>query len=79
MREEDVIVTSVDSFVTETVVDTSVSTDTLIALLRKKKATGQLTVHLSQGGIQKIVVTEKTRTDSRETEKISHILWNGKK
>jgi hypothetical protein len=79
MNEDDLVRTNVDFLLTETLLDTSVPPEKVIAVLRARKTTGQLTVHMSQGGIQRVVLTEKTKASDSEAQKIRAILWNGSK
>lgn len=74
MREDDLIRTNVDFLLTETVLDTTIPAADVIAVLRRRKTTGHVTIHLSQGGIQKIVLSEKTRATDIQSEKIREVL-----
>ena len=66
--------TSKDSLVTETTVNPELSPEKLVTILRERKTTGQLTFHLSQGGIQKVALTEKTKATDDQSGKIREIL-----
>jgi hypothetical protein len=61
MEDEEMVKVNVDFMVTETTVDPRVPVDKVVAWLRERKATGQLVFHLSQGGVQKVALTEKTK------------------
>ncbi len=61
------IVTNTDYVVTETTFEARQSIAEIVQLLRARKTTGQFIIHLSQGGIQKIALTEKTKTGSAST------------
>lgn len=74
MKEDEMIRTNVDFLVTETTLDPAIPVDKIVNLLRARKTTGQLTVHLSQGGLQKVALTEKTKADGEQAEKIRDIL-----
>jgi hypothetical protein len=74
MDEDDMIKTTNDFLVTETALDPKLAVDRVVTALRKRKTTGQLVFHLSQGGVQKIALVEKTKTVSQEKEKIREIL-----
>jgi uncharacterized protein YifN (PemK superfamily) len=75
MREDDLIRTNTDYLLTETTfVDGKIPPETVLKVVRERKTTGELTVHLSQGGIQKIVLKEKTRANEPQRDKIREIL-----
>lgn len=63
-----------DFLLTETLLDNKTSLDRVIDVLRTRRTTGQLVVHLSEGGTQKIALTEKTKASSSQREKIREIL-----
>lgn len=63
-----------DFLLTETLLDNKTSLDRVIDVLRNRRTTGQLVVHLSEGGTQKIALTEKTKASSSQREKIREIL-----
>lgn len=74
-REDDLIKTNADFLLTETTfVDGKIPPETVLKVVRDRKTTGELTVHLSQGGIQKIVLKEKTRATESQRERIREIL-----
>ena len=53
-----------DSYViTETTFDPQTRPEVLVGTVRGKKVTGQLVFHISQGGIQKVSLVEKSRND----------------
>ena len=74
MEEQDVVKNNVDSLVTDTTLDPRASADEILAVLKKRKTTGQLVFHLSQGGLQRIALTEKTKANDMQAEKIREIL-----
>ena len=74
MDEEELIKTNTDFLVTETTLDAAIPVDKIVTVLRERKTTGQLTVHLSQGGLQKIALTEKTKVGGAQESKIRRIL-----
>jgi hypothetical protein len=74
MDDQKMIKANVDSLVTDTTIDPRISPETIVDALRRRKTTGQLVFHVSQGGIQKIVLTEKTKADHMQAEKIREIL-----
>jgi hypothetical protein len=46
----------------------------VVAWLRERKATGQLVFHLSQGGVQKVALVEKTKAKDGVREKVRALL-----
>lgn len=75
MREDDLIKQNADFLLTETTfVDGKIPPETVLSVVRHRKTTGQLTIHLSQGGIQKIVLTEKTKATETQRDQIREIL-----
>jgi hypothetical protein len=73
-EEQDMIKTNVDSLVTDTTLDPRISPETIVEALKRRKTTGQLVFHMSQGGIQKILLTEKTKADDDQASRIRKIL-----
>ena len=73
MDENKMIKTNTDFLVTETTLDPKIPVDKVVSVLRERRTTGQLTFHLSQGGIQKVALTEKTKTE-RVRDKIRGLL-----
>ncbi len=71
---DELMKTNVDFLVTETTLDPLVPVEKVVGLLRGRKTTGQLTIHLSQGGIQKVAPTEKTKANESQSEKIRDVL-----
>lgn len=74
MEDEDMVKANSDFLVTETTVDPKLPVDSVVAWLRKRKATGQLVFHLSQGGVQKVALVERTKAVDGQREKIRDIL-----
>jgi hypothetical protein len=74
MEDEEVVRANSDFLVTETVVDPKIPVDTVVLWLRERKATGQLIFHLSQGGVQKVALVEKTKAENGQREAIRKIL-----
>ena len=75
MNEEDLIKTNTDFLLTETTfVDGKIAPETVLKVVRDRKTTGELTIHLSQGGIQRIVLKEKTRANESQRDKVRQIL-----
>jgi hypothetical protein len=74
MPDEELVKVNVDFVVTETTVDAKIPVEKIVSWLRKQKATGQLTFHLSQGGVQKVALTEKTKVGEDKREKVRGIM-----
>lgn len=74
MDEDDMIRTNVDFLVTETTLDPSLPAEKVVKLLRSRRTTGQLVFHLSEGGIQKVALVEKTKTVDGPRKKIRELL-----
>jgi len=51
--------------VQESTINTSVSADEVLAALRQRKATGELRFVLNQGGVQRIVLSEKRAAQNK--------------
>jgi hypothetical protein len=52
-----------DFLVTESKFDRRQDVLVILEFLKNRKATGQLTVHLNQGGVTNIVVTQKSKAE----------------
>jgi len=74
MEDEDMVKVNSDFLVTETTVDPKLPVDKVVAWLRQRKVTGQLVFHLSQGGVQKVALVEKTKAKEGAREKLRQIL-----
>lgn len=74
MDDEEMAVANSDFLVTETTLDPKISVDAVVSHLRSRKVTGQLVFHLSQGGVQKVALVERTRATMAERKKVREIL-----
>jgi len=74
MEDEDMIKTNVDSLLTETTLDPRIPPEVILEKLKKRKTTGQLVFHMTQGGLQRVALTEKTKANDMQAEKIRDIL-----
>ncbi len=74
MTSDTIIKKNEDYLITETVLDSRVSIEKLISVVRTQRTTGQLTLSLEQGGIRTIVLVQRTRTVSTNPNKIREIL-----
>jgi hypothetical protein len=72
--DEQMVKENSDFLVTETTVDPKLPVDTVVAWLRERKVTGQLIVHLSQGGVQKVALVERTKALDGQRQKVREIL-----
>jgi hypothetical protein len=73
-EDEEMVKANIDFLVTETTVDPKLPVDKVVAWLRARKATGQLVFHLSQGGVQKVALVEKTKADDEQRVQVRKIL-----
>lgn len=74
MNDEEMAVANSDFLVTETTVDPKIPVDAVVSHLRARKVTGQLVFHLSQGGVQKVALVERTKAKAGQREKVRQIL-----
>jgi hypothetical protein len=63
-----------DFLVTETTLDPKLPVDQVVTVLRRKKTTGQLVFHLSQGGVQKVALVEKTKATAGKRQQLRELL-----
>ena len=71
---DDIIKTNKDFLTTETTFDPALPVETVVWAVRKVKTTGQLVFHLSQGGVQKVALVEKTKANESQSKKIRELL-----
>lgn len=74
MEDEEVVIVNTDFLLTESTVTSKLPIDQVEAWLRERKKTGQLVHHLSQGGIQKIALVEKTKVPEEKRKQVRDIL-----
>lgn len=74
MEDEEMVKANSDFLVTETTVDPKLPVDLVVSWLRQRKVTGQLVFHLSQGGVQKVALVERTKSPEGKREKVREIL-----
>jgi hypothetical protein len=80
MDEQEAFKKTTDYIVTETTVDPGAPVAEVIAYLVARHTTGQLLVYMSQGSMQKITLTERTRATVQESDRIREILeWEDPK
>jgi len=73
------IVTNIDYLVTETTFEPKQPAAEILRELRERKTTGQFVIHLSEGGIQKVLLTEKTKATGKKSDQIRGVFgWEGK-
>ena len=63
-----------DFLVTETPVDPRVDVAQLLAYLRQERTTGDVVLHLIEGGIRDITMSEKTKASMEQRKRIREIL-----
>jgi len=71
---EELIKTNVDFLLTETTLDPKISAQSIVTVLRERKTTGELVFNLSEGGIQRILLREKTKADEEESERLRQVM-----
>ncbi len=74
MDDDEMVTVNKDFLVTETTVDPKLPVDKVVAWLRSRRTTGQLIFHLSQGGVQKVALVERTKARDGQREKVREIL-----
>lgn len=74
MDDEEMVKVNSDFLVTETTVDPKLPVEKVVAWIREKRKTGQLVFHISQGGVQKVALVERTKAKDGQREKIREIL-----
>jgi hypothetical protein len=74
MPDEELVKVNVDFVVTETTVDAKIPVEKIVSWLRKQKATGLLQFHISQGGVQKVSLTERTKVGEEKRQKVRGLL-----
>jgi hypothetical protein len=74
MEDEEMAVANSDYLVTETTLDPKISVDAVVSHLRARKVTGQLVFHLSQGGVQKVALVERTKATMKERKLVRELL-----
>lgn len=63
-----------DFLVTETEIDTKIDPTVIVNFLKEKDATGHVVFHLSQGSLQSIVVTERTKISEPKRDEVRQSL-----
>ena len=72
---EDLIKQNTDYLFTKTVLTGNGHTpEEVLKALRSRKTTGQVVFNLSQGGVQSIQISEKTKATEAQSQKIREIL-----
>ena len=74
MEDEEMAIGNRDFLVTETEVDPKIPVTAVVEHLRRRKVTGQLVFHMSQGGIQKVALMERTKVQDAKREDVREIL-----
>lgn len=74
MKAEELVSDNHDFFLSETTITTEVSTETLVTMLRARRTTGQLVIHFSQGGIQKVQLVERKKANENQAKKMRELF-----
>ncbi|HTF62321.1 MAG TPA: hypothetical protein VK638_06365 [Edaphobacter sp.] len=61
INDEEMIVSTTDYFVTESVLNTRATAADIAGFIRRMKTTGKLSYEMQRGGVRAIVVVERTR------------------
>lgn len=74
VHESEMIVRTVDYFVTENILNPKASAAEVAAFVQKCKTTGQVNYTTNQGGTQGIAVIERTRLGDRDGNEVRRVL-----
>jgi hypothetical protein len=74
IEDEDMIVSTVDFFVTENTLNPKATAAEIAAFVRKLKTTGQITYTTNEGGVRSVKVVERTRPTDAEANEIRRIM-----
>lgn len=74
INDEQMIVGNRDYLVTESVLNPKATPEEIASFLRRNKITGHTTTHMRAGGIQRILVTEKTLAKDAQRNKVRQSL-----
>ena len=74
MSAQPLVEKNTEYLITESVLRQKISFDQLMAILRGRRTTGQLTIELLDGGVRMMKLTEKTKASEPQREKIREIL-----
>jgi isochorismate synthase EntC len=69
LTDEEMIVSSADYYVTESVLNPRASAGDIIRFARMNNLTAAITFQINQGGVQKIVVAQKTALKNEDAVK----------
>ena len=70
IRDEDMIVDSKDFLVTESLMNPKATPDEIKAFLRRTRTTGKVVTDYRMGGVQTVLLTEKTPASERQEAEI---------
>lgn len=70
IQDDDMIVSSKDYLVTESTLNPKASPEEIQAFLRRTKTTGKVVTDLRMGGVQQVLLTEKTLARGKQEAEI---------
>lgn len=74
VQDDDMIVNNRDYLVTESALNPKASAEEIASFLRRHHVTGTATTHLFEGGVQRILVTEKALAKESRRNKLRETL-----
>jgi len=74
MSEDEMIESATDYFVTESVLDVRAAPGEIVRLARLRKMTASITFHINEGGLAKIVVTQKTKLNAKNANATRKVI-----
>lgn len=75
INDEEMVMSEKDYVITETVLNPKASPEEIHSFLKRHRLTGHTTTtHMRQGGVQNIVVTQRTLASPSKREKIKELL-----
>jgi hypothetical protein len=74
MPDDQILETNSDFLVTQSTIKRNTAPDTILRMLRSRKATGELCFDLIEGGVRRIRLSERTKASEAERDEIRKIL-----
>lgn len=72
--EEAIVSSNHDFLVTETTIKSKISVEQICSILKHRRTTGSLIFHFIEGGICRILLTEKTKASETQAGRMRDIL-----
>jgi hypothetical protein len=72
--EDEMIVETVDYFVSEHVLNPKASSQEIASFMKKRKLTGIITTNTNQGGVMKVAVVERSKLNDDEGNNVRRVL-----